>query len=101
MQVRPASVAAAARLGFECTELLNQGVTFVTDGTQFIYAKPAEARMQKMREATRDARARAEQIASESGRTVRELRAARVGAPIRISRILPPSMPTERDRRPC
>jgi hypothetical protein len=58
-------------------DLYRQGVTFVTDGTQFISAKPAKARMQMMREATRDARARAELIASESGRTVRELRAAR------------------------
>ena len=79
VQVRSENVAAAARLGLECAELLNQGVAFVTDGTQFIYAKPAEARIQMMREATRDARARAEQIAGESGRTVRELRAARAG----------------------
>jgi hypothetical protein len=79
VQVRSENVVAVARLGLECTELLNQGVTFVTDGTQFIYAKPAEARMQMMKEATRDARARAELIAGESGRTVRELRAARAG----------------------
>jgi hypothetical protein len=79
VQVRSENVAAAARLGLECAELLNQGVVFVTDGTQFIYAKPAEARIQMMREATRDARARAEQIAGESGRKVRELRAARAG----------------------
>jgi hypothetical protein len=79
VQVRSENVAAAARLGLECAELLNQGVAFVTDGTQFIYAKPAEARLQMMREATRDARARAEQIAGESGRNVRELRAARAG----------------------
>ena len=79
VQVRSENVAAAARLGLECAELLNQGVAFVTDGTQFIYAKPAEARIQMMREATRDARARAEQIAGESGRTVRELRTARAG----------------------
>jgi hypothetical protein len=79
VQVRSENVAAAAQLGLECAELLNQGVAFVTDGTQFIYAKPAEARIQMMREATRDARARAEQIAGESGRSVRELRSARAG----------------------
>jgi hypothetical protein len=79
VQVRSENVAAAARLGLECAELLNQGVVFVTDGTQFIYAKSAEARIQMMREATRDARARAEQIAGDSGRKVRELRAARAG----------------------
>lgn len=79
VQVRSENVASAARLGLDCAELLNQGVAFVTDGTQFIYAKPAEARIQMMREATRDARARAEQIAGESGRAVRELRAARAG----------------------
>ena len=79
MRVRSENVAAAARLGLECAERLNQGVAFVTDGTQSIYAKPAEARIQIMREATRDARAWAEQMTGGSVRAVRELRAARAG----------------------
>ena len=85
VQVRSENVAAAARLGLECAELLNQGVAFVTEGTQFIYAKPTEARIQMMREATRDARARAEQIAGESGRTARVTRGARLGDPARFA----------------
>ena len=41
--------------------------------------KAGEAKIEMLAEATKDARARAEQIASQGGRTVKELRAAKMG----------------------
>jgi uncharacterized protein len=79
IEVRSNDVALIPRLGGECTELIAQGVLFVSDQVQFIYTKAADAKIEMMAEATRDARARAEQIAEQGGRKIRELRTARMG----------------------
>jgi hypothetical protein len=67
------------RLAGNCTELLDQGVVFISEGIEFIYTKAGKAKVEMMADATQDARARAEQIASQGGRRVRELRSSKMG----------------------
>jgi hypothetical protein len=62
-----------------CGTLLEQGVAFVSADFQFIYTKAGEAKVEMMAEATKDARARAEQIAAQGGRALDGLRTAKVG----------------------
>jgi hypothetical protein len=67
------------RIASDSTALLEQGVAFVSEQIDFIYTKAGEAKIELMAEATKDARARAEQIAAQGGRTIKELRSARMG----------------------
>jgi hypothetical protein len=68
-----------AALDQQTSKLVEQGVQFTTSPPRFIYTKAGEAKIEMLAEATKDARARAEQIASQGGRTVKELRAAKMG----------------------
>ncbi len=79
LEMRSTDVALIPRLGSECTELIAQGVLFVSDQVEFIYTKAADAKIEMMAEATRDARLRAEHIAEQGARKIRELRTARMG----------------------
>ena len=67
------------RIASDSTALLEQGVAFVSESMDFIYTKAGEAKIELMAEATKDARARAEQIAAQGGRTIKQLRSARMG----------------------
>lgn len=69
----------AEKLTGDSAGLVEQGVAFVTHDAQFIYTKAGDAKVEMLAEATRDARARAEQIAAQGGRAVHALRSARMG----------------------
>lgn len=79
VEVRSPEVDRVPGLASESTELLEQGVTFVSEAMEFIYTKAGEAKVEMMAEATKDARARANQIAENGGRAIRGLREARMG----------------------
>lgn len=79
LEIRSADVTGVPRLAAACGPLLEQGVAFVSEEFEFIYTKAGEAKVEMMAEATRDARARAEQIAAQGGRAVSGLRQARAG----------------------
>jgi hypothetical protein len=79
IEVRSADVDAVPKLASDAVRLLDQGVTLASDGMEFIYTKAGEAKIEMMGEAAKDARARAEQIAAQGGRTIKELRNARMG----------------------
>jgi hypothetical protein len=79
LEVQSSEVTRIPQLASEATELLAQGVAFLSEGFSFIYTKSGEAKVEMMAEATKDARARAEQIAAQGGRTIRELRSAHMG----------------------
>lgn len=79
LEVRSSDLAVTTRLGTESAALLSQDIALVSDGLDFIYTKSAEAKIEMMAEATKDARARAEQIASQGGRRIKELRTAHMG----------------------
>jgi uncharacterized protein len=79
VEIRSTEVERVPRLAADTGELLQQDVAFVSDGFEFIYTKAGEAKVEMMAEATRDARNRAEQIATQGGRGVKELRDAHMG----------------------
>lgn len=79
IEIRSTDVGVTTRLGTESTALLEQGIALVSDGLEFIYTKASEVKIEMMAEATKDARARAEQIAGQGGRRIKELRTARMG----------------------
>jgi hypothetical protein len=79
IEVRSAEVERVPRLAGETSELLQQNIAFVSEGFAFIYTKVGEAKVEMMADATRDARARAEQIAQQGGRQLDGLRTARMG----------------------
>ena len=79
LEVRSTDVEQVPKLASDTGELLQQDISFVSDGFEFIYTKAGDAKVEMMAEATKDARARAEQIAGQGGREIKELRNARMG----------------------
>lgn len=79
IEVRSADVEAVPKLASDAVRLLEQGIMLASDGMEFIYTKAGEAKIEMMGEAAKDARIRAEQIAAQGGRTIKELRSARMG----------------------
>ena len=79
IEVRSTNVDEVPKLASDTGELLQQDVSFVSDGFEFIYTKAGDAKVEMMAEATKDARARAEQIAGQGGREIKELHNARMG----------------------
>lgn len=79
VEVRSSDVESTPRLSRECTELLEQGVAMISDSVQFIYTQAGHAKVEMMAEATKNARERADQIARQGNRQVKELRSARMG----------------------
>jgi hypothetical protein len=79
VEVRSADVERVPRLAGDSGELLQQDIAFVSEGFEFIYTKAGDAKVEMMAEATKDARSRAEQIATQGGRAIKELRNARMG----------------------
>ena len=70
----------------DSTPLVEAGVVFTTDAPQFIYSSVGEAKIEMLAEATKDARSRAEQIATQGGRNISQLHNADQG----IFQITPP-----------
>lgn len=63
----------------EITELLNVGVEFQSWQPQYFYTKIADMKVSMLAEATKDAKARAEQIAINTGSEIGSLRSAKMG----------------------
>ena len=61
------------------TPLVEQGVIFTVAAPQFIYSKAGDTKIEMLADATKDARARAEQIASQGGRLIARLHDADQG----------------------
>ncbi|HEV2693785.1 MAG TPA: SIMPL domain-containing protein [Verrucomicrobiae bacterium] len=61
------------------TPLVEQGVLFTTEPPQFLYTKVAEEKIEMLADATKDARARAEQIANQGSRSIASLHDAEMG----------------------
>lgn len=79
VEIRSAEVDKAEQLGRDANDLVEQGVPFVSGVPDYIYTKAGEAKVEMLAEATRDARARAEQIASQGGRQIGGLLSAKMG----------------------
>jgi len=63
----------------DTTPLVEQGILFTTEPPQFVYTKVAEEKIEMLADATKDARARAEQIAVQGDRSIANLHDAEMG----------------------
>jgi hypothetical protein len=63
----------------DTSKLVEQGVIFTTELPEYIYTKVGEEKIEMLAEATKDARARAEQIAAQGGRSIARLHSADMG----------------------
>jgi hypothetical protein len=79
VEIRSPDVAGVTALDRQSTVLVEQGVLFMPAPPQYLYTQAGEAKVEMLAEATKDARARAEQIAAQGGRALGELRSARMG----------------------
>ncbi len=79
LQITSTNIAQVASLGREAIALVQQGVLFTSSRPEFIYTKAAEAKIEMLADATKDAKARAEQIITEGGRKLGTMRSARMG----------------------
>jgi uncharacterized protein len=79
VRVESPEVELLAQLDRDSVALVEQGVIFTTQAPEFIYTKAGEAKVEMLAEATKDARARAEQIALQGGRGIGGLQAADMG----------------------
>ena len=68
-----------AQLNADSTALLEQGVMLTTDKPKYIYTKVGEEKIEMLSDATKDARARAERIASQGGGRLARLHSADMG----------------------
>ena len=79
VRVTSTNIQQVINLQQQSVALVEQGVEFDDQGVQFIYSKTAEAKIEMLAAATRDARQRAEQIAGQGGRKIRALKSAKMG----------------------
>jgi len=86
IRVESDDVNRVALLDDASTDLVEQGVMFATQPPEFIYTKAGEAKIEMLAEATKDARQRAEQIATQGGSTIANLCDAEMG----VIQITPP-----------
>ncbi|MDP3444632.1 MAG: SIMPL domain-containing protein [Ignavibacteria bacterium] len=63
----------------EVTELINLGVEFYSNNPQYYYTKMSELKIEMIASATNDARIRAENIASNAGAKIGDLKNAQIG----------------------
>ena len=79
VRVESSDVQRTAQLDSDSAALVEQGVLFTTQPPEFIYTKSGEAKIEMLAEATKDARTRAEQIATQGGRAIARLHDADMG----------------------
>lgn len=79
LEIRSGDVERVPRLAADTSSLIEQGIVLAGHEFRFIYTKAGEAKVEMMAEATKDARARAEQIAQQGGSQIAALRTARMG----------------------
>jgi hypothetical protein len=77
VRVESSAIGRLAKL--DPTPLIADGVLFTAVPPQFLYTNAAEEKIEMLADATKDARARAEQIAAQGGRTIANLHDAEMG----------------------
>jgi len=79
VEVRSTEVDQITKVDQDSTTLVERGVMFTSSPPEYIYTKAGEAKVAMLAAATKDARDRAEQIVSQGGRALNQLRSARMG----------------------
>lgn len=79
VRVRSRDVEGLTAISQQVGDLVNEGVPFVAEPIEYLYTKLPDLRKEMLGEATKDARERAEAIASAAGASVGAVRSVRMG----------------------
>lgn len=79
VSVSSSDVLKVADVSRQATELIPLGVELVSRSPEYFYTRLGELKIEMLREASKDARRRAEEIASSSGNRISVVRSARMG----------------------
>ncbi len=79
IEVRSNDVKRVEDVSRQSTELINQGIQFLSGSPEYFYTKLAELKIQMLAEATEDAKQRATAMAKSTGNSVGAIRSAKMG----------------------
>ena len=79
LQVRSADVDRLEKISREATELISQGILLESSAPEYYYTKIADLKIEMLAEASKDAKVRAQQVASSTGSSIGSVRSARMG----------------------
>ncbi|HYY56113.1 MAG TPA: SIMPL domain-containing protein [Pyrinomonadaceae bacterium] len=79
VEVRSNDVDKVEKLAREATELINQGILLESNPPEYLYTKLGDLKIEMLAEAAKDAKVRAQQIASSTGSSIGSVRTARMG----------------------
>jgi len=79
VEIRSGDVDKITGISRSATELINRGVQFQSNQPQYFYTKLADLKIEMLSLATKDARTRADQIATNAGSRLGRLRTAKMG----------------------
>ena len=77
--VRSNDVAKIGQIAREATELINQGILIESSAPQYYYTQIGNLKIEMLGEAAKDAKERAERIASSTGNSIGAVRSAKMG----------------------
>ncbi len=79
VQVKSGDVDLIAKIARESTELIKQGILINSKSPKYFYTKLGDLKIEMLGEAARNARLRADKIASSTGSSIGTIRSARMG----------------------
>jgi len=79
IEVRSTDVAKIGTVAREATELINQGILIESSAPRYYYTKIGDLKVEMLGEAAKDAKERAERIASSTGNSIGSVRSAKMG----------------------
>ena len=79
ISVRSNDVARIGQIARESTELMNQGILIESAAPEYYYTQIGDLKIEMLGEAARDAKERAERIASSTGNSIGAVRSAKMG----------------------
>src|SRR5262245_28390100 len=79
LEMRSLDVDKITKISREVTELINQGILLESSPPEYHYTKLGDLKIEMLSEAAKDAKARAQQIAVNTGAKIGNVRAARMG----------------------
>jgi hypothetical protein len=79
LQIRSPEIDKLTKVSRSVTQLINQGILLDSEAPRYIYTHLSETKVEMLAEAARDARERAQQIATSNGAQAGEMRSAQMG----------------------
>ena len=79
IEVRSVDVQKIAQISREATELIDQGILVESKAPQYYYTKIGDLKIEMLGEASKDAKERAERIASSTGNSIGSVKSAKMG----------------------